>query len=668
MHMIPPPPVGPIEREVDTECYVNYWLCKLRDHARGTLYKVELHEGQSMAGTRSAALRTLLSGCTIITYNGNKYDLLMISAALSGNFDCALLKRLSDYIIQTRPAPWPWEVAREWGFEIIRDVDHIDLMEVVPGDKERVSLKTYGARLHTRKLQDLPYDITLALDTEQKRNTDEYCGNDLTVTSELYDAVAEDIETRRDLSEQYGIDLRSKSDAQIAEAAIRKLFGLDYQAARKLIADAQRPIGFQFHYKHAPFLRFQTQEMQGVLKRVLATRFTLTPTMQIEAQGLDDFELGFHGGVYRMGVGGLHSSEKSTYHRAGPDCVLTDFDVASYYPRIIDILGLFPPQLGPRFLEIYRGWIATRLEHKRAKRKKKANTFKIKLNGTFGKTKEHRSVMFSPEMFIQIVITGQLSLLMLIERMALAGVQCVSANTDGIVLKCHPSQVEARNAVIKQWEADTGFEMEGTDYLGLFSRDVNAYMAFKPDGEVKTKGPYADDPISRLAKNPSASICVDAVKAFIMHGTPLEQTIRRCADIRKFVVVKNVQGGGSWVRETVDATRVSEKRALLMANNWQSTPDKKWFDVDDPHTVLTLDQATRVVLNRTPREYLGKVVRWYYGVGQRGHIAAKRGAMVGESQGCKPCMELPAVLPPDINYSVYVTRANNILKDLGVGY
>ncbi|KKS65278.1 MAG: hypothetical protein UV34_C0020G0001, partial [Parcubacteria group bacterium GW2011_GWB1_42_6] len=37
---------------------------------------------------------------------------------------------------------------------------------------------------------------------------------------------------------------------------------------------------------------------------------------------------------------------------------------------------------------------------------------------------------------IQVTITGQLALLMLIERLELCGVPVISANTDGLVVEC----------------------------------------------------------------------------------------------------------------------------------------------------------------------------------------------------------------------------------------
>jgi hypothetical protein len=498
-------------------------------------------------------------------------------------------------------------------------------------------------------------------------------------TADLYFAVTEDLATRIELGEQYGIDVRSKSDAQIAEAAFRKLLGLDSRGARAIVDQAQLPPGSTIRYVPAPFLRFLTPELQSAYQMVQDTPFVLgkggEPMMPEVLKG---FSIKIGDGVYRLGIGGLHSSEQSTAHRSGNGVKLVDVDVVSYYPKIISILRMFPRQLGPAFLKIFDGWIEVRISYKTAGNKKKAATFKIKINGTFGKTGSRFSILYSPDLMLRTTITGQFSLLMLIERLHLQGIAVVSANTDGVVIKtCNLQQEALRDSIVKQWEIDTGFETEANEYLALFSRDVNNYMAFKPGKkggpiEVKTKGAYADDPISRLAKNPANQICVDAVKAYIIDGTPLETTIRRCDDIRKFVTVRAVQGGGEWVKDTIVADTVGQKREALLNLGWMPQDPKKtrWVDyVNDGYGPdgITTDEAIKFERDRIPREYLGKAVRWYYGRGQTGHIAyAGNGNLVAKSEGAKPCMELPDVLPPDIDYDWYIREARSILNDIGI--
>lgn len=648
-----------ITRTVDVECYRNYFLVKFRDRVTGVMVSIPMWPGRPL---NIIALRVMLQGCTLWTFNGKHYDIVMISAALTGHFDNDMLKRLNDYIIRPgEQSPQPWMVAREWGFDLI-EPDHVDWMGVAPG---QASLKTYMARLHSRKLQDLPYPHDAILTPEQMTNVDLYCGNDLTGTHELGEALDSDYQTRVELSAQYGVDMRSRSDAQIAEDAFKKL--LPFTVQRRHIEP-----GYRFQYQPAPWLSFSTPEMQEAFRRCCAAWFVIPesgkPPLPPE---LDDYAVRIGGMVYRMGNGGLHSSEEKITHRAGPDVELVDIDFDSFYPKIISMLKMFPEQIGPIFLTIFDGWIEVRLEYKRTGQKKKSATFKIKINGTFGKLGSKYSILYAPELLIRTTLTGQLTLLMMIERMHLAGIEIIQANTDGIVTKCHPSQAAMRDAIVRDVERVTGMTTEATRYAAVYSRDVNNYLAAKinKDGsiEFKAKGAYANE---GLAKNPTATICVTAVEEFLKHGTPLATTIRGSRDITQFLIVRNVKGGGEWLHDGITAERVGEKRQALRERGWVAWDAKgqSWGHPQlAPHDQLTTDEAIKRAVGDLPRTYLGKVVRWYYGAGQRGYIAGVlKGTRVAKSDGCKPCMDLPDVFPADIDYERYINEAAEMLHDMGV--
>lgn len=237
---------------------------------------------------------------------------------------------------------------------------------------------------------------------------------------------------------------------------------------------------------------------------------------------------------------------------------------------------------------------------------------KVSINGSFGKLGSKWSKLYSPSLLIQTTLTGQLALLMLIERIEGLGIAVLSANTDGMTIKCPRNRRSEMEGWIAEWERLTGFETEETEYLSVHSRDVNGYIALKADGGVKLKGPYAPP---GLMKNPTNQICVEAVIAFLRDHTPIEQTIANCTDIRKFVTIRQVNGGA-------------------------------------------VDQQGA---------YLGKAVRWYYAKDVEGALTyAVNGYKVARSEGAKACMELPDALPADVDLGWYVTESRSILADLGV--
>lgn len=290
--------------------------------------------------------------------------------------------------------------------------------------------------------------------------------------------------------------------------------------------------------------------------------------------------------------------------------IIMDIDFLSFYPSIIIICGLYPNQMGKDFLDVYKKIRNERVEAKKANDKIKSESLKIVLNATFGKLSNCYSYLFSPEILIQITLTGQLILLMLIEKMTELGAEVLSANTDGIVVKFKESFLEKVKSVISDFEKATGFETENTPYRLICSQNVNNYIAIKPDGAAKTKGRFVP---AGLSKNPTNEICTEAVIQYLKTGQVIERTILNCRDITKFLSVRTVKGGA----------------------------------VKDG-------------------EYLGKVVRWYYSASTDTAIHYKiNGYLVPRTEGAMPMMELPPEFPDDVDYLWYIDEAYSMLKEIG---
>lgn len=589
----------------DTECWKNYWLCTFKRLDGGKTIAFQQYEGRPLD---RRGLRDILTRCTVVTFNGICYDMPMIGLALAG-VDCATLKRCSDFIIQGNMRPWDAE--REFQFKAPQ-CDHIDVIEVVP---TMVSLKVFMGRLHCRKMQDLPIEHDAIITPEQRPLIIDYNENDLDGTIALYRKFEKQIALRAEMSKQYGLDLRSKSDAQVAEAVIKT--ELIKRTGQKPSKPGIRPRTFKFKFPN--FLRHAGPIVQEVIQRVREADFIIEGNGYVKMpKQLADAKIKIGDGVYRMGMGGLHSSEKSALHLSDEHYVLRDHDVASYYPAIMILLGLFPKHLGPLFLEIFSKIRSDRIEAKGAGKKTIAEMLKIVLNGTFGKLANPWSILYAPELMIQVTVTGQLALLMLIEWLVDALIPVKSANTDGIVLKCPRNLETVANEVIKRWEQATGFDTEETRYRMLASRDVNSYIAIKEGGGVKLKGAYAEpEPVASSWPSPHNQICVTAVCDFLEHGIPIEMTIKGCGDIRQFVEVRNVTGGATW-----------------------------------------------------RGEYLGRAVRWYKSTAGDPIFYKKENKTGGHNRvagtdGGRPLMLMDGTIPDDIDIEAYVAEAGGILADVG---
>lgn len=339
----PPPPATAVKPPVafyDTECYPNYWLLKIKPRG-GPVYAFRLLEGETFPQHQIDRMLLMFSAYTVISFNGLGYDVPMITAALMG-YNPSQLKWLNDRIIVEQTKPWDLGLP-EW-----KPSDHIDVMEVAPGAG---SQKQYAGRIHCKKMQDLPYDPGTRLTPEQIADVDLYCENDLSVLEELFDALAPQIRQREALGARYNIDLRSKSDAQVAETVLRKRCE---QVLGKRIYKPEIDWNLKFRYKMPEFIAFSTPILRRLYDAIQTSIFELgaNGTVKMPAQ-LEGFTVPLGGSVYKVGIGGLHSQESRSVHESDENFVLRDNDVASYYPSLILNSGAWPAALGETFLHEY---------------------------------------------------------------------------------------------------------------------------------------------------------------------------------------------------------------------------------------------------------------------------------------------------------------------------
>lgn len=634
---------------VDIECYRNFFFIGVKRKEDGRRVGFELSERTEFDLDR---VRLFMRRNLIIGFNSMSYDVPMIYLALDGATN-EELKWASDRII--KGGLRYWEVERELGIAIPK-IDHVDLFE--PNPAVRKGLKALNASMHGNRLQDLPYHESTVLTHSQMDEVADYClVSDLDATETLYDTIREDLELRRKLGEIYGADLRSKSDAQVGETIVKIKA---QEIAGKRIEKASVKAGTSFRYKVPEWMRFETPYMQEVLQTIANTDLTIDRDGKVTfPKEFEKFDIRFNESEYKLGIGGLHSKEESRGAVCDNHSVLIDADVGSQYPSIIMKLGLYPEALGPTFLEVYSGIIRDRLAAKaRAKEvdallkdrpddpalisekeplKVQDKGAKIMLNGVYGKLGSVYSVLYAPHLMIATTLTGQLSLLMLIERADREGIAVISGNTDGVVFRCprefYEGIVKDRltggklKEIADWWEGVTSFKLEFAEYQAIYNHSVNTYVAIRSDGKAKRKGKLANhwikgspdyDPSREgLKKAPAMTVCTDAALEHILKGTDIEQFIRSYTDIRGFVQIAGVDGGATW-RD----------------------------------------------------EYLGKVVRFYWSTDGAPAYRVKTNAqgthgMVPETEGSAPLMNLPDELPYDLDYDRYIAKAKQILIDIG---
>lgn len=606
----------------DVECYPNYFCANFESLLTGKVMEFELSPWQRFEPRK---LQWVLETFCTVGFNSLSYDNCIVAMACAGASTAEMFAATELIILQDmRPA----DVLRNWKLKKL-PMNHIDLIEVAP---LRANLKIYGGRLHSRRMQDLPFKPGITLSYHQSRIVRYYnIMADLKATRLIRESLQPQVLLRYEMSNEYRIDLRSKSDAQVAETVIADEIGrLNGSRPRQPEIEP----GTTYRYKVPANMGFQTDLMKWVLGTVANADFVVADHGAVTLPPvIGNMNIRIGNMTYQMGIGGLHSTEKKTIHRSDSHYTLRDRDVTSYYPFIILNQQLYPYHLGPNFLRVYKAIVDRRIAAKKAGQKNIAESLKIVINGSFGKLGSKYSVLYAPDLLFQVTISGQLYLLMMIEQMELHGIECVSANTDGVVMKVPKDREHIYEAIIQWWEKQTGFGTEEVNYLALYSRDVNNYIAVKQDpktGKIGTKNKGAfnnpwNDPDAieqRFHKNPTNQVCIDAIEALFTKGVPIDHTIRHCNDLTKFLCVRSVTGGAV-----------------------QSTKDDKQETFD----------------------YLGKSIRWYYSADRQGQeiVYAKNGNRVPRSEGAKPCLDLPDAFPRDVDFDWYVKEAESILADVG---
>lgn len=330
-----------------------HFLVKAKVHETGEMLTFWHHK----RGHTAKLEKLLLSNTyTVVTFNGENFDRPLLAAAIAG-YDEHDLKQIAQAIIDEEMRSW--QTYREFNLDFL-EYDHIDLKEIPPG--VMLSLKTYEGRMHSPNIQDMPFDHTYDLKTPKEfKEVERYCENDIAETERLFATVRKEIDLRIQLGEQYGLDLRSKSDAQCAEAILKKVCGITNQ---------DKIVPRYVEYTAPAFIQTDCPAINALIDQIEDHLFKIN-----HANGSPEFPefltepLRINQGVYQFGIGGLHSQHDERFYIESSDSLMvSDVDGASYYPALMINAGIYPELgrgKGEAFIKTYTDTFHSRIEDKR---------------------------------------------------------------------------------------------------------------------------------------------------------------------------------------------------------------------------------------------------------------------------------------------------------------
>jgi len=512
----------------DTKTYTEFEVSKDKNQLDGYMRFIEQHPEYYWVGYNNLRFDSQVIEWILRNYE-DWHELTALETAAK------IAQKAADVIHDANYDVFP-EYREEW-----LTLKQIDVFKVNHYDNKNrmVSLKRLEFEMDLENIEEMPIHHTKTNMTDEEiQMTKDYCKNDVMATYEFYKVTTgqtehplykgnNQIELRQDIEEEFGIPCLNYSDSKIGDEMIKKFY---CQEKNIQYSDLPRKGLFRTEVKvrHciADYITFQTPKLQEFLKTISKEKLTIK----------DEFKesLEFYDNIYTFAKGGLHTENKPKIFEADADHIIVDWDVSSYYPAIIINNGKYPHHLGPEFLRGYKTMFDKRLELKPlAKKDKKikgiVGALKLAVNSVYGKSSDMQSWIYDRQLTMFTTITGELSLLMLIEAYELADIHIISANTDGVTIKVHNDKVEKMNEINKWWMDLTSYELERTDYAKIIFSTVNDYLAIKTDGEIKKKGDFLTD--FELHKNKSARIVPIALERFFVNDVPVADTIRNHTNI-----------------------------------------------------------------------------------------------------------------------------------------
>lgn len=430
-------------------------------------------------------------------FNNKHYDQYIFKGILLGLDP----KKINDFIIVKKCDGWQYS-SLFWDIKII----NYDVMNAL--DR---GLKYFeGSMGNDIRETSVPFDIDRKLTPKEIDETVKYCIHDVEQTIEIFIKRYSDFEAQIQLLKMFDLPLidvgktKVQLSAKILEAE-KKYYNDEF--------DISFPDTLKLS-KYAYVLDWYKDYSNRDYKKKLKTDIAGVPHI--------------------FGWGGVHGAREK-YSSEG---YFINMDVASLYPSLMIRYNLHSRSCNP---EKFNDIVNLRLKYK-AEGNDLHKPLKIVINGTYGAMKDKTNPLYDPRQANNVCIYGQLLLLDLIEKLEMAGAEIIQSNTDGVLVRMPDGENEDEffstiDDTAHEWEVRTGLKLEFDEYRKVFQKDVNNYVIVDAQGKCKSKGAY----VKKLSDlDYDLAVVNKALNEYMLHGTPVEDTILACESLRDFQLVKRI--------------------------------------------------------------------------------------------------------------------------------
>ena len=414
---------------------------------------------------------------------------------------------------------------------------------------KRSSLKWIQYTMDWHNIIDMPIHHTTEITTEQIPEIIRYCINDVKSTKQIMFLCKDQIDLRRQLTDEYGIDLYSASEPRISKELFL-LFLSKQTGIKKYELRQMRTNRLKITVRDIilPYVEFKTATFQNLLKK-----FQDVVIYPGETKGGFKYSVRYKGVQTDFGLGGVHGARSTKVYETNQEMIIMTSDVTSFYPNLA-IRNKWAPAHLPKeeFCNLYEWFFEER--KKIPKKDPKNYVYKIILNSTYGLSNDENSFLYDPEFTMRITINGQLSLTMLYEMICeeIPNALPLMQNTDGLETMIPKQYEDKYMEICRRWEKLTNLQLEHDKYSKIILGDVNNYIAITEDGKSKCKGRFEFANLA-MHKNKSFLVIPKAIHAYFVDGIKPEDYIKSITNIFDFCGGVKIKGDWSFYEHKIAA-------------------------------------------------------------------------------------------------------------------
>lgn len=546
----------------DFEVFKEDWLAVFIDVTRKT-EQVIVNNPDELKALYEANTSNIWVG-----FNNRHYDQYIMKGILLGMNP----KRINDWIILEKREGWQFSSV----FNKV-PMTNYDVMPTPP-----VGLKTMEGFLGSNiKETGVPFDINRKLTKAEIEETIKYCRHDVEQTIKIF------LEKIDEFNAMHGIvqafpNMVSLSNIGDSEARI----------TAKVLGCVKQDFKDEFDYFFLPCLRLNKykyvqdwfeEKKKEALAMDLQNCDKYDKKLWYKSQNLETVVAGI---PHSFGFGGLHGAADTPIHKTGQ---ILHVDVNNYYPSMLIAWGLVTrAATNDNYHLVYNTrksmkakQIAAAKSGKKAEAKnwKKAQLpYKKMLNALSGGMKDETNPAYDPRNNNCMCINGQLMLLDLIEHLeAVPGFELIQSNTDGLIIWIPDTDeaFEMVDDICWEWEQRCSTDqcsilLELDNISEIYQKDVNNYLWVGADGSVERIGAYVKE---LSATDNDLPILNKALVEYMVHKTPVEQTINQCGDLIMFQKIVKLSEKYDWV-EHEHCTPVITKTGKRVIKEVYEYPEK----------------------------------------------------------------------------------------------